>query len=180
MKQWMVAVLLLASASVGWAVEKRFPIAIRGTVGSDTGRVSVSDADWVTAPSNHLVLMIDTETNVLAIEEWNSTFTAKVDRDSILSGTQSLMENFRMAYVGGEKPQLMSNLEMVDMDWDRDGVEDTDGNMQLVAKLKMDKTTGEILQVTAQMIGVLNDPINGAGGVAKVFKGKLRTTGPAF
>ncbi|MCX7916150.1 MAG: hypothetical protein N3A53_07600, partial [Verrucomicrobiae bacterium] len=72
------------------------------------------------------------------MEEWNADFTRQVDRDPVLNGTQPLLENFRMAFIPGRSPQLMANLEMVDLDWDGDGRADCDGNMQLMARPTFD------------------------------------------
>ncbi len=181
--KWLAVVLgfMLAGTVSSWASKVRFPIALSATVQTATNSVRVTDVTLVSTPGNRIVLAIDLEAGVVGIEEWNQTLTSQVDRDGILSGTQGLLENFRMAALLGRTPQLMANLEMVDMDWDHDGVADTDGNMQLIARLTLDRVTRVITRVTGQLIGALNDPVNGmGGGVPKVLRGTLRTTGPAF
>jgi len=180
MKHLLVATLLLASAGLATAAPQRFPISLRGTVDRPAGKQAVTDQDWVSVPGNRLVLLVDTEKNIAAIEEWNADLTTQVDRDPVLAGKQALLENFRMAFVPGART-FMANLEMVDRDWDNDGTDDHDGNMQLIAKLSLDKTTGAITRLKAQLIGVFNDPVNGApDGEAALFRGTISSTGSAF
>ncbi len=181
-KVWALALgVWLAGMASSEGEKIRFPIALTATVQTATNSVRVTDVTLVSAVGNRLVLAIDLEAGVVAIEEWNATLTQQVDRDAVLSGTQGLLENFRMAALLGRSPQLQANLEMVDMDWDHDGVADADGNMQLIARLTLDRVTRAITRVNAQLLGVFNDPVNGmGGGEAKVLRGTLRTTGPAF
>lgn len=179
MKSLGLLAVLLGCAASSWAETQRFPISLGATVETDTQRVKLTDQSLVTAPGNRLVLAIDMTTHVVAIEEWNAGLTARVDRDAVLSGTQAILENYRMAQLSGKK--LMANLEMVDMDWDKDGELDHDGNLQLDAKLKINPQSGTITSLTATLLGVLNDPVNsGNGGENMLFRGKLRTTGAAF
>lgn len=72
----------------------------------------------------------------------------------------------------------MANLEMVDLDWDGDGRADCDGNMQLMARPTFD-ASGRITRLTAHLVGVFNDAINGVANVPpKVVRATLRNTGP--
>ena len=182
MKKWFVtAAVVLSSIAGSWAAEQRFVMTLRGTVETPTGKTILTESSLLTAPYNRFILVLDPVAQTVAIEEWGPGASGKIDRDPVLSGVQGLMENFRMAYFGGAKPRFMANLEMVDMDWDRDGVEDTDGNMQMDAKLMVNRATGRITKVSANLIGVLNDPVNGAGrGTAKHFRGKITTVGAPF
>ena len=121
----VVLAALLFGASAGQAAQVRFRIALRGTVQTAQGVTTLTDQSLVSMSGNALVLMLDVDAGVVAIEEWNSSLTTEIDRDPVLSGTQALMENFRMATITGRGSQFMANLEMVDVDWNHDGVEDT-------------------------------------------------------
>lgn len=181
MKQGIIWGLALGLIAVSVQAEKiRFPISLRGTIQSATNSVVISDQSLVRTAGNRLVLMVDLQAGIVALEEWNSTLTRQVDRDPVLNGTQPLLENFRMALIPGRSPQLMANLEMVDLDWDGDGQPDCDGNMQLIARVGFDQT-GRLARVNALLIGVFNDPINGAaGGLPKALRATIRNTAPPF
>ncbi len=180
MKQLGLAAVVFAGAISSWAEPQRFPISLTATVETDAHRLRITDQSLVTTAGNRLVLYIDLETYVVAIEEWDASLVTRVDRDAILSGTQAMLENFRMAQLSGKK-MLMANLEMVDMDWDEDGELDHDGNLQMSARLKVNGSTGALTSLTATLMGVLNDPVNSGNlGENMLFTGRLRTTGPAF
>ncbi len=179
MKKFVVVVLIFVSAGSSWAAKQRFPIALTATVQTDAGTTKITDQNLVKIPGDRLVLYVDLNAHLVGIEEWSADLSTQVDRDPTLSGTQSLLENYRMAVIAGK--QLNANLEMVDMDWDSDGVPDHDGDLQLTAKLKTDRTSGAVTGISGTLIGVLNDPVNsGNGGADMLFNGKLKTTGPAF
>jgi hypothetical protein len=170
---------LVAVSGSAWAQPQRVPISVTGAVETDAGLTKITDQSLVSAPGNRLVLMIDLTTHVVAIEEWDAPLLAQVDRDPVLRGTQALLENFRMAVVGGRA--LAANLEMVDMDWDDDGADDHDGNLQLLAKITLDPATGALTKFSASLEGVLNDPVNSLNGAPnQVLRAKLKTTGPVF
>lgn len=175
---WGVALVLLTATTNAERV--RLPITLRGTIHSTTNQVVVTEQSLVSQPGNRLVLMVDSEAGVVAVEEWDATLARRVDRDPTLNGTQSLLENFRMAMIPGRSPQLMANLEMVDLDWDGDGHADADGSMQLIARPTFD-AAGRLIRITGQLIGVFNDPINGvAGDLPRVLRALVRSAGPPF
>ena len=179
MKHLILAVVALLATAQTWATEHRFPITLSGTVQTTTGNSSLTDQNLVSAPGNHLVMMIDLVAHAVAIEEWNAQLTAQVNRDPSLSGDQSLMENYRMAVVGTTKLTLMANLEMVAVDWNHDGTPDHDGSLQLVAQAATDKVTGAITKLSGTLIGVLNDSVNGVALTGDMqFRGKFATSGP--
>ncbi|MDW8344284.1 MAG: hypothetical protein RMM51_07310 [Verrucomicrobiae bacterium] len=175
---WAVGLGLTAAWT--FAEEIRVPVSLRGVIQSPTNQVTITDQSWVSAPGNRLVLLIDLQAGIVALEEWNADLTRQVDRDPVLNGTQPLLENFRMAFIPGRSPQLMANLEMVDLDWDGDGGADCDGNMQLMVRPTFD-ASGRVSRITAHLVGVFNDAINGVANVPpKIVRATLRNTGPQF
>jgi len=179
MKGMIALVGLVAIAVTASAQPERLPIAFKGKINTDAGSIRITDTDLVTSPGNRLVVMVDLATHVVAIEEWDASLTTQIDRDPVLRGTQALMENFRMAIVAGQL--LNANLEMVDMDWDDDGADDHDGNLQLLAKIRLDPVTGNLTKVSASVVGVLNDPVNSFNGAPnQLLKAKIKASGPSF
>jgi hypothetical protein len=174
-----IAALVVVLAWSAPAEVQRFPVIISGQVDSDGARVTVTDQSIVSTPGNRLVLVIDIAHRTVALQEWTADLKTQVDRDRVLGGVQSVMENFRMAVIAGTT--MNANLEMVDMDWNDDGINDHDGNLMLTAKLKVDAATAAIAGISGSIVGVFNDRINGGTFAGdQLLKAKLKTAGPAF
>jgi len=178
------AVVLVGTTALAVGPGKqRLPVSLSASLVTAAGKQRVTDVNLVSAAGNRLVIAIDLSANTVEIEEWNGSLTTQIDRSALLEGVQVLLGSIRAAVVvTGKKGLLNCDLEHDDKDWDNNGSNDTDGDWSLVAKLKLDDVTSEILKVSGKLTGVWNDPVNGAGGGIDILlsKGKIKSTGPVF
>ena len=76
MKCLIVVVATFIATTPAWAAEQRFPVNLSASIETEAGKTDITDQDLVTSPGNRLVLMVDTEDHIVAVEEWNATLTA--------------------------------------------------------------------------------------------------------
>jgi hypothetical protein len=200
----VMTVLFIGPVLYGQSAVQRLPITLKGTQISQTyGEPAVTstlgDASILSAPSNQLVIALNLDSNYLAIEEWDSTLTKKVDRSSLYPGTQAVVwataEYGSMAKAYGSSGKLITftaTLDSVDDDWDDDGTGEHYGSLTVVGTMQYDPAatltsrddasvlTGVVTSVRATLQGALNDLVAGEDTPElQLRKGRLRTTGAA-
>lgn len=180
---------------------QRVPVIISGIV--QTGlktKVKITDADLVSAVGNRLVVAVDLTNNTVAVEEWNSALSQAVTNRAPSSiNPAALLGSYQAGVLrddGGTKVLFNCDLESNTPDWDGEGFRDSAADLQLNAKGST-TTNGVITKLSGKLYGVINDPLgdheghpstNGYRNVSNtllwqgnaLFKGKLKSTGPAF
>lgn len=171
------------------------PIVLRADVMVPSVVLRQTTTNWLTASENQLVLVMDSSQSRFAIEEWNATLTAAVDRNPAMVGTQSvLLASKRVAMLTDPRRNTITvaiDFETggtADIDWDNDGVADHVGSVSFVGTLTVNPSrvisdppgeytaTGAVTRVIGQWHGVLNDPMSATSGAPRIlWRGEIRS-----
>jgi len=169
----IVSALAIAGAS-SWAQTNAFPVKLRGLVSFPASPVAVTklgvtEANLLSSPANHLVLVIDLTNHDLRVQE--------VDSGTNIVINPALMRARRFAILPDRSfsAGMRFNFDLPPLF----GGVGVDGDLQITGKFALGN--GVPTKVTAGVIGVLNDFVAGVNTNGDiVLKGKLTPAGKPF
>jgi hypothetical protein len=166
----LVAVLMVVGVSTVWADTNAFTAKLRGVIATDAGKIPIKETDILTAPTNNLVLVVNTTKNSFGLYEVSGTNVVQGIAETWCSALlDNRTFNGDFEYWGG--PLNLANTPVGAAHPFNGGIQGTG---------KASPKTGAVKKVSVSCVGVWTDPYGGglSNYPAATFKGVLTTVEP--